>query len=112
MIRRPPRSTLFPYTTLFRSIEEAISAKGLSGHVKVQVAGNTLTLVGKLRPAEHGALLKLLRNAPSSVRVIDHLEDDDTPVAANGNPNEGSHPVPTAGRGAIQVVTEDRKSVV
>src|SRR5260221_2719580 len=24
MIRRPPRSTLFPYTTLFRSIEEAI----------------------------------------------------------------------------------------
>src|SRR5256886_1314629 len=87
-------------------IEEAISAKGLSGHVKVQVAGNTLTLVGKLRPAEHGALLKLLRNAPSSVRVIDHLEDDDTPVAANGNRNEGSHPVPTAGRGAIHVVTD------
>src|SRR5689334_24281547 len=24
MIRRPPRSTLFPYTTLFRSIEEEI----------------------------------------------------------------------------------------
>src|SRR5438034_7291971 len=23
MIRRPPRSTLFPYTTLFRSIEES-----------------------------------------------------------------------------------------
>src|SRR3712207_7912087 len=26
MIRRPPRSTLFPYTTLFRS--EAVSARG------------------------------------------------------------------------------------
>src|SRR3712207_8581310 len=25
MIRRPPRSTLFPYTTLFRSGEEAIA---------------------------------------------------------------------------------------
>src|SRR5256886_6155065 len=25
MIRRPPRSTLFPYTTLFRSIEEALA---------------------------------------------------------------------------------------
>src|SRR2546427_3233191 len=25
MIRRPPRSTLFPYTTLFRSIEESPS---------------------------------------------------------------------------------------
>src|SRR5260370_30094504 len=24
MIRRPPRSTLFPYTTLFRSVQEAI----------------------------------------------------------------------------------------
>src|SRR2546429_6386668 len=24
MIRRPPRSTLFPYTTLFRSIESAV----------------------------------------------------------------------------------------
>src|SRR2546430_10415229 len=24
MIRRPPRSTLFPYTTLFRSIEHAL----------------------------------------------------------------------------------------
>src|SRR3712207_7082814 len=24
MIRRPPRSTLFPYTTLFRSYEEAL----------------------------------------------------------------------------------------
>ena len=28
MIRRPPRSTLFPYTTLFRS--QIFSAKGLS----------------------------------------------------------------------------------
>src|SRR5258707_3038850 len=26
MIRRPPRSTLFPYTTLFRSIEECAGA--------------------------------------------------------------------------------------
>src|SRR2546426_8026887 len=25
MIRRPPRSTLFPYTTLFRSIEQAFA---------------------------------------------------------------------------------------
>src|SRR5436190_22474289 len=25
MIRRPPRSTLFPYTTLFRSIEPAVA---------------------------------------------------------------------------------------
>src|SRR5689334_25256058 len=29
MIRRPPRSTLFPYTTLFRSLEEAEKLKVL-----------------------------------------------------------------------------------
>src|SRR5438477_1574616 len=27
MIRRPPRSTLFPYTTLFRSLDEALLPK-------------------------------------------------------------------------------------
>jgi serine/threonine-protein kinase len=87
-------------------IEEAISEKGLNGHVKVQAAGNTLTLAGKLRPTEHGALLKLLRNAPSDVRVIDHLEYDDTPVPATGSSDEGAHPVPGAGRGAIHIVTD------
>src|SRR2546430_8721178 len=30
MIRRPPRSTLFPYTTLFRSIELEFSRAGLA----------------------------------------------------------------------------------
>lgn len=87
-------------------IEEAVSERGLSGHVKVQAAGNTLTLGGKLRPAEHGALLKLLRNPPADVRVIDHLEYDDTPVTAAGSPDDGTHPVPAAGRGAIHVVTD------
>src|SRR3989442_2855470 len=28
MIRRPPRSTLFPYTTLFRSIEDVSTQSG------------------------------------------------------------------------------------
>src|SRR2546427_4582782 len=35
MIRRPPRSTLFPYTTLFRSqvlVQARIDGKSLSGH--------------------------------------------------------------------------------
>src|SRR3712207_7513865 len=27
MIRRPPRSTLFPYTTLFRSVEEPVERR-------------------------------------------------------------------------------------
>src|SRR2546430_9488355 len=34
MIRRPPRSTLFPYTTLFRSRTDALAAR-LGGHLHV-----------------------------------------------------------------------------
>src|SRR5439155_1753054 len=73
---------------------------------KVQGTGNTLTLVGKLRPSEHGELLKFLRNAPASVHVIDHIEYDDTVVSAAGGSDGGTHPVPSAGRGAIHVVTD------
>src|SRR5437588_8480109 len=35
MLRRPPRSTLFPYTTLFRSlISDSISNKSLEGKLQ------------------------------------------------------------------------------
>src|SRR5258708_35054636 len=34
MIRRPPRSTLFPYTTLFRSIADALQAAVADGSLK------------------------------------------------------------------------------
>src|SRR3712207_8589066 len=40
MIRRPPRSTLFPYTTLFRSLEEV--AREDVGHEILQVQGRGL----------------------------------------------------------------------
>src|SRR5256885_15037887 len=38
MIRRPPRSTLFPYTTLFRSLQEAPAVSAL-GSLEGKVAG-------------------------------------------------------------------------
>src|SRR5256885_11443487 len=62
MIRRPPRSTLFPYTTLFRSIVgpfgviEKISDVGKI-HVRLECRGLTplcVALIGKRRQA--GAL--------------------------------------------------------
>src|SRR2546428_11431240 len=48
MIRRPPRSTLFPYTTLFRSTDAAANAVSLAGEttggeVTVFTASTTLT---------------------------------------------------------------------
>src|SRR3712207_7179999 len=35
MIRRPPRSTLFPYTTLFRSLGQDLVARGAADAVDV-----------------------------------------------------------------------------
>src|SRR5258708_20031381 len=37
MIRRPPRSTLFPYTTLFRSLKPVFDAQGgKNGRLSIQ----------------------------------------------------------------------------
>src|SRR2546430_8815015 len=40
MIRRPPRSTLFPYTTLFRSRDfDAVRGPALAAAVRLDLAG-------------------------------------------------------------------------
>src|SRR2546426_2853845 len=39
MIRRPPRSTLFPYTTLFRSGERVVGLRVLGHEGEVRVLG-------------------------------------------------------------------------
>src|SRR2546422_6218131 len=53
MIRRPPRSTLFPYTTLFRSREDASARVRSERHDEVaqQVLGR-LRLVEPAEPVE------------------------------------------------------------
>src|SRR5256886_7713620 len=52
MIRRPPRSTLFPYTTLFRSLAETDhKLAGLNGEVKVLIPKKAMDEVEKLSSA-------------------------------------------------------------
>src|SRR5258707_6146381 len=53
MIRRPPRSTLFPYTTLFRSHKTPVVV--VSSHSK---AGATITLKALARSEEHTSELQ------------------------------------------------------
>src|SRR2546430_2817221 len=80
MIRRPPRSTLFPYTTLFRSPESATDFLGLKGlasviaHVPEQliefllvreVAEHVVELGAGLHQIEHA----LLRAVPADGAV-------------------------------------------
>src|SRR2546422_9108778 len=56
MIRRPPRSTLFPYTTLFRSLlfEKALAAQGVPDADVRLVTGELVELVRVVAlPGEH-----------------------------------------------------------
>src|SRR5258706_6997289 len=70
MIRRPPRSTLFPYTTLFRSSADAPAVAGAPrdellqhaadhGHVQ---QGDQALRPGRLRSEEHTSELQSLTN--------------------------------------------------
>src|SRR2546422_4222744 len=61
MIRRPPRSTLFPYTTLFRSLFLFVLFTGyaLSGPVRRLVVGRPLAVPTELaRSEEHTSELQ------------------------------------------------------
>src|SRR3989442_9455523 len=74
MIRRPPRSTLFPYTTLFRSlgrakelvcgrVEAANAFLGLLGSAERADAGEHIALLERLAP-------RLLPLAVDAGRVV------------------------------------------
>src|SRR3712207_8272702 len=75
MIRRPPRSTLFPYTTLFRSLVELarLPVRPLDppGHDVLQAAEDGAALSGRLRHAV--AVLALDR--PAAPRSEEHTSE-------------------------------------
>jgi len=86
-----------------RHIEEAASEKGIANKLKIRGTGNTLTLSGKLRPSEHGELLKFLKAAPAGVQVVDDIQGED--ASAGGNTEATSHPVTSPGNGGLHVTT-------
>src|SRR2546429_3946330 len=64
MIRRPPRSTLFPYTTLFRSPENAVSK-----------------MIARLRSNWHEGT-----SMPALISLRDELDEN-----ASMHPNQSKH---------------------
>src|SRR5262249_55954488 len=84
-------------------IEEAASEKGIANKLKIHGTGNTLTLSGRLRPSEHGELLKFLKAAPAGVQVVDDIQGED--ASAGVNTEATSHPVPSPGNGGLHVTT-------
>src|SRR5258708_14538675 len=71
MIRRPPRSTLFPYTTLFRSLE--LIARALS--VRISVSGKIARLTRRLSLAVVAGWYSL--PAPRSEEHTSELQSPD-----------------------------------
>src|SRR3712207_8908586 len=64
MIRRPPRSTLFPYTTLFRSLparhrDPADRRRGLPGRLPAHAADRPVA-AGRAGAAVSGGMLGML----------------------------------------------------
>src|SRR5258708_25360736 len=71
MIRRPPRSTLFPYTTLFRSID-GLSSLQVADFVKDFVTEPDLPTYGLASPARR-YVLKRSEEHTSELQSPDHL---------------------------------------
>src|SRR5260370_37715619 len=70
MIRRPPRSTLFPYTTLFRSVRvlDAVGMVGAPGgrrRAEERVAGRGLGR--REERVEHGRRHRRTQNRPTTL---------------------------------------------
>src|SRR3989440_5445882 len=78
MIRRPPRSTLFPYTTLFRSDRRALRAQPLE-HLEA-------AHVGEVQVEDHhiGAQPLERRHAPLSRVLARHLVAEALEVVPDG----------------------------
>ena len=87
-------------------IEKGLASAGLGDKVKVHAAGNTLTLTGRLNPAEHRVLLQRLHNLPNNVHVIDDIEYTSGITPDTGGPVPPDHPAAEAGRGHVDVTTD------
>src|SRR5256886_8389737 len=101
MIRRPPRSTLFPYTTLFRSLEQVRGARALElpdgeilplgrAPVRPVQVGQRLALVHRVEPRTHAQVLyKSVRSG---------LKDGDVTLVIDDRGGRGDFPSEPAAR--------------
>src|SRR2546426_6976908 len=95
MIRRPPRSTLFPYTTLFRSLGES---RPLALHPPTEIALTVqVEAVEKRRSEEHTSelqspcnlvcrLLLEKKKKNNEYHTVDETKDSRSPYEENNAP--------------------------
>src|SRR2546427_8275977 len=73
MIRRPPRSTLFPYTTLFRSVGEAGGVRA-EARGRVELSGNGRR-DRRTHPDPEDARAPRARSAVAGIRSEEHTSE-------------------------------------
>src|SRR2546425_11802587 len=107
MIRRPPRSTLFPYTTLFRShSERQACAAGELGNCPIQRLAHGIRRVRRdtqagaagdewTGPLDPGGELPEARGAPPPGRPEDLPLPNGPPPPPGRCPRPGARPPPT-----------------
>src|SRR3990172_8203951 len=106
MIRRPPRSTLFPYTTLFRSLEFQPDLVALS--MSIAPEEDTESLAQTMRSEEHTSELQsplqllfhfFFFNDPATTEIYPLSLHDALPISGvPARPRRAEH-VHRAGRG-------------
>ena len=76
MIRRPPRSTLFPYTTLFRSMQAVKSVLTTNGRIAEDAQSNSLVVVDvpSQFPVIDKVIQKLDRPVPQVMIEVEMLD--------------------------------------
>src|SRR2546425_3984349 len=107
MIRRPPRSTLFPYTTLFRSIPTPGHTPGhmslaiVSGGQRALIMGDVAIHPAQVTETDWSALFDMDQQLAAQVRrqVLDRIEAEHTTLVACHFPEPGfGHLVRVEGR--------------
>src|SRR5256885_16854470 len=78
MIRRPPRSTLFPYTTLFRSMVETGDESATEPATTLDAAGllcplPVLKARRALKAVPPGGILEVLATDPGATKDFEHF---------------------------------------
>src|SRR3712207_7972682 len=77
MIRRPPRSTLFPYTTLFRSrgLQEHLPKKELGSVNVIELAGELIEAIGQGHGKKEVVLAQMGDERGMMVRSEEHTSE-------------------------------------
>src|SRR3712207_9178891 len=117
MIRRPPRSTLFPYTTLFRSFVEGVTGAGADVLDLGLVSTDALYFaVGHLE--EPGGAMVTASHNPKDYNGFKLCREEAIALSGDAGLGQirdlivsGDLPGPAEYPGSVEE-TEDRKSVV